>query len=387
MRATESVRDTRVALDLIRGVAALLVATGHLRNVTLIDFSDVAHWSPLVKAAYFLTGFGHTAVLIFFVLSGYLVGGGALRARDEGRWSFLSYAIDRVVRLWVVILPALAIGLALDQLGLATTSPHPLYFHSPAWGNVVPDVARASRWGVTLAGNAFFMQTVLVPVLGSNGPLWSLANEAAYYLLFGLALEAFGGGSIRRRAVAGIVGLAATAALAHFNRGILEGGILWLAGVLVARIPLQRSAAVVIAALVTGATFAVIASATRVGHGVGDTPLGLAFALFLLFVVKGGTPALSRWRSLAFVATRLSQVSFTLYAFHMPLVAFIVARTLRARLSPDLIGCAAYGAIFTATFAYAVAMWWLFERRTDTIRARVRRVLGVVSVASPSPNA
>ena len=33
-------------------------------------------------------------------------------------------------------------------------------------------------------GNAAFLQRILVPELGTNGPLWSLANEFWYYLLF-----------------------------------------------------------------------------------------------------------------------------------------------------------------------------------------------------------
>ena len=76
-------------LDLVRGAAALLVMLGHLRNLFFVDFSEVAsNANPLVKLVYLATGFSHYAVMIFFVLSGFLVGGGVLRGRIDGKWSW-----------------------------------------------------------------------------------------------------------------------------------------------------------------------------------------------------------------------------------------------------------------------------------------------------------
>ena len=63
-------------LDLLRGLSALVVCLGHLRNAILVDGSDLIHPSITLKAFYFITGFGHQAVMVFFVLSGYFVGGG-----------------------------------------------------------------------------------------------------------------------------------------------------------------------------------------------------------------------------------------------------------------------------------------------------------------------
>jgi len=39
-------------------------------------------------------------------------------------------------------------------------------------------------------GNLFFLQNILVNCFGTNGPIWSLANEFWYYILFPLALIA-----------------------------------------------------------------------------------------------------------------------------------------------------------------------------------------------------
>jgi peptidoglycan/LPS O-acetylase OafA/YrhL len=62
-------------LDLLRGLSALVVCLVHLRNAVLLDGSDLIHPSIPQKAFYFITGFGHQAVIFLFVLSGYFVGG------------------------------------------------------------------------------------------------------------------------------------------------------------------------------------------------------------------------------------------------------------------------------------------------------------------------
>ena len=44
--------------------------------------------------------------------------------------------------------------------------------------------------GLDFLGNVFMLQDIIVPTFGSNGPLWSLAHEWWYYLLFPLILVA-----------------------------------------------------------------------------------------------------------------------------------------------------------------------------------------------------
>jgi peptidoglycan/LPS O-acetylase OafA/YrhL len=96
-----------VALDAIRGIAALLVCLGHWRRVLFVPFRDVISHRALMTVAYLITGAGDQAVIVFFVLSGFLVGGTILRALDQQRWSWKQYLTHRLVRLWLVLLPAL----------------------------------------------------------------------------------------------------------------------------------------------------------------------------------------------------------------------------------------------------------------------------------------
>jgi hypothetical protein len=54
-------------LDLLRGLAALLVCAGHLRSFLMVDFGEVRSPSILDRAFYFATGLGHQAVVVFFL--------------------------------------------------------------------------------------------------------------------------------------------------------------------------------------------------------------------------------------------------------------------------------------------------------------------------------
>ena len=73
--------ETRLLwLDLIRGLSALAVAAGHLRLVMMCNYTDLPEPALHQTAFYVLTGLSSQAVMVFFVLSGFLVGGSALRS-------------------------------------------------------------------------------------------------------------------------------------------------------------------------------------------------------------------------------------------------------------------------------------------------------------------
>jgi len=104
-------------LDLMRGLAALMVCAGHLRAFLLVDSAKIQSPGLITKALYFLTGLGHQAVVVFFVLSGFFVGGGIVKAHSQNKWVWKLYAIRRLSRFWIVLLPALLLTLILDLLG------------------------------------------------------------------------------------------------------------------------------------------------------------------------------------------------------------------------------------------------------------------------------
>lgn len=63
-------------LNFLRWIAAFLVVVGHLRSLMFPEYSKLVNPSIFQKIFYFITGLGHEGVIIFFVISGFLVGGG-----------------------------------------------------------------------------------------------------------------------------------------------------------------------------------------------------------------------------------------------------------------------------------------------------------------------
>ncbi len=104
-RAADSARSSRnVPLDVLRGLAILLVLGRH----AIID-PDAAGW--LITPATVLREFGWTGVDLFFVLSGFLVGGlifGEIRKHgDFHAWRFIKRRWFRTLPLYVAYLPVM----------------------------------------------------------------------------------------------------------------------------------------------------------------------------------------------------------------------------------------------------------------------------------------
>lgn len=184
-------------LNMIRGVAAIAVLLNHLRG---LFFEGLHTAGPLSLAAYgfwAVTSFGHDAVVIFFVLSGFFVGRSAIRAATN--WSWRVYLTNRLVRLYLVLLPALALTALADRISIRQPLGPQYFLHSiPHTNNAVPIAAAMSP--PTLLANAVFLQTTVAPAFGSNTALGSLANEFWYYMLFPLCLLPFYSGSVMTRA-------------------------------------------------------------------------------------------------------------------------------------------------------------------------------------------
>ena len=177
-----------VLLDLARVIAALLVCLEHWRNLLYVNYGQITGHRALFAVPYVMTDAGHQAVVIFFVLSGYLISGSVFRLMQRGEWSWKLYLTHRLVRLWIVLVPALVLGALLDFSGVHLHLAPALYAGQTGT-HMLGNVATALH-ADTFFGNLFFLQTILVSTFGSNGPLWSLANEFGYYVLFPCAFLA-----------------------------------------------------------------------------------------------------------------------------------------------------------------------------------------------------
>lgn len=151
-----------VYLDALRFLAAVVVLLSHLAYARFTggDLQVFRDWD-----------IGSDAVVIFFVLSGLLIARASERDGNLGRFAF-----NRATRLWSVLIPVLVLTLLLDKAG---SSMAPAAYDG--WWYV-----ELPAWEYLLRGFSFSNQWFGDPVrLGTNGPLWSLSYEAAYYAMFG----------------------------------------------------------------------------------------------------------------------------------------------------------------------------------------------------------
>jgi peptidoglycan/LPS O-acetylase OafA/YrhL len=362
---------------MVRGLASLAVCAGHLRALQFVTFGEVNRGTICDKAFYFLTGLGYQAVMVFFVLSGFFVAGSVVDAWTSGRWSWRHYALRRLARLWTVLLPALVLTLVLDSVGAWMTRGRGYdgTYHG-LFSNVPPLEQPAQHSPVVLFGNVAFLQTILVPAYGTNCPLWSLANEFWYYVLFPLLWVAVcGTGRVRLLAIVlgGVL-------LFWLPAGLLWGGVVWLFGFiayLVCRAPvLKRTMAHPVWLGLAGLAFAASLVASRHGGWLGSNCLvGATFA----FLVPGLATCNSAPAWYRRVASWLADSSYTLYVVHFPLLALIAyVCFVSVRQQPDLAAYARYGMLLTGVLIYAGAVWWCFERNTDRLRRWLEPHLGIL---------
>ncbi|MDQ3395953.1 MAG: acyltransferase [Bacteroidota bacterium] len=140
-------------LDLLRGLSALVVLSSHLRSIIFDDFQNVEP-DKLAYVFYMMTGFGHEAVIIFFTLSGFFIIKNIHSLNVQGKWSGTDYIINRITRLWVVLIPALFFTAFIDQLGLLFFSGTQLY--SGAFSNMPAVDPINNSSSLIFIGNIFF---------------------------------------------------------------------------------------------------------------------------------------------------------------------------------------------------------------------------------------
>jgi peptidoglycan/LPS O-acetylase OafA/YrhL len=364
-------------VDLIRGCAAWAVMCSHLRAMFFVDLQNVERSSALVKAIYFFSGFGHQAVVVFFVLSGFLVSSSIIARHIRGTWSWRNYTIDRFSRLYVVLIPGLLFGLLWDKIGGSVFARTGVYLHPLAgFGDIIVNERLGFK---TFLANAFFLQTIVAPTFGSNTPLWSLANEFWYYVLFPIilcALLAWVNGLLRRALLFTIL---AVVVVAFVKLAILEGFLIWLAGVALviaySRCNLSKKwwlALYVLSSSLLLAACLLFARAHRTGVVVSDFALGITFSLFLfgILAIPAGVP----YKLYSSTAHFVAGFSYSLYVLHFPLLLLFRAWIVPPqKWQPDGTHLL-YGTVvgtLAVTFAWLISM--VTEKKTDIARGWIRQ--------------
>jgi peptidoglycan/LPS O-acetylase OafA/YrhL len=349
------------------------VYLSHIRLFFYPQFRDLAAAGVILDGFYLVTKLGHAAVMIFFVLSGYLVGGSVLKDMVAGRWHWKDYLLKRGTRLYVVLVPALLLTAFWD-----TTTGHFLASFSAHAGDApVGTTLITSRVGMpAFICNLFFLQTIVSPPYGSNVALWSLSWEWWYYILFPSCLMAIK--STRRMAYGVLVVLI----VAFVGWQIALYYAIWLMGATVGLWPDRWRDRLSIPAFLSGIAgvlmVAALVEAKITSHGANiavDFGVGVMATVLIGALLKDQRKIVPGVYSR--ISHRLATLSYTLYVVHVPFLLFLRAAFVRKALDPGVASLPAFLIIFGLGLSYAFVVWWATEARTDRVRETISRAFGV----------
>jgi peptidoglycan/LPS O-acetylase OafA/YrhL len=305
--------STSIVLDVLRIMAALVVVVFHASG----------QWTTAFPAAHAALGkASHAAVVVFFVISGYVI---AFTTATNNRGP-RQYAVARLSRLYSIMGPALVLTAMVEAVVTHT--------NAELTTRYVREYSGVRYLLTAVFGNESGFVSAAPPL---NSPLWSLSYEFWYYVLFGIWFY-YG---FHRQALLWLVVAAIIA-----GPKILLLLPVWLFGVGVYRWPKPAFPAGLAWALVVGLLGLAGAAVVYVPAwpaAVGDKPLfmagqfatdwvvGLLVALAVWSLPAGRAVAGQRWVK---PLRTIADLSFPLYALHFPLL--VLWRALFGERANDL---------------------------------------------------
>jgi len=357
-------------LDLIRGSAALLVVMGHLRSLMF------ENWKGGDIFAYFfyaITSLGHQAVIVFFVLSGFFVGGSFIADKNK---DIFKYSIKRISRFYTVLIPALVLTWIIDSIGIYLLKANALY--GGYSDNYVLKYDVASRLNLeTLFANMIYLQDIIHPTFGSNGALWSLAYEFWFYIIFPLLLFLFSSNKRNYKIVA------FTAIVTMFYFLGLKGFIfllIWFIGVLVYSLykeedinkKIKQSKYKIILILAFICTL-LMSFVCRTWGLIADLFLGISFGLLLLVILNSKEISSIYLRK---IATFIANISFSMYAIHLPILVLIIAFFTKGNVFEfNFMNLVKYLIILGCVIGLSFIFWRSFESKTYIVNSYLSKLL------------
>ena len=341
------------ALDILRSLAAFFVVLNHLGEILFLFDKDLDLFNLFAFQSLYL---GHHSVMVLFVVSGFLIGRAAFQAVGKGGQRIFDYGIDRITRIYVVLIPALLIGFVSDQI-LSQVYVGPEF-----------DYVQQRTSFLIFIGNMFGMQTVFVPTFGANGPLWSLACELWYYFIFPAFLMTLLGTNWRSRLI-GLIGFVAS--LAIISEDILHYAIIWCLGVACwffsrPLVPKWLAWALLALFLATANNEFLWANGWGFPH-IAGTALSVALIINShrhdRAVKKEGHGVVSKF---------FAKFTYSLYLYHYPPLMIVLALLLKNDFTPFRhMGMKEGGAttgLLVLIYAYSYAWYWLTERNYHHFR-------------------
>lgn len=292
-------------LNLVRWLAALMVVFGHVDMYLGLFGGGAEKWAAF---GYF-GNHAHAAVVVFFVLSGYVVTYATEKKIAKGNYGFRDYFLDRWSRIYSVLLAAILWTLMLDFLGglgsIAYQNPALIPQDSFILRLIANILSVQGLWGYRIQ-------------LGSNPALWSVGYEFIYYLLFGMLC--FRKSLFNQRWVAPLI---VTLALGLIGWKMAAYFCIWFMGVLAYYA--SRSSIfgnwivsfwLLLVTIVVANHLIVFSNILGLPEVLQDGIFASVIAMLLCFDVGSAPFFQQRYR----VNTYMAEFSYSIYAFHMPVI-------------------------------------------------------------------
>lgn len=314
-------------LHSLRWLSAVVVVIGHAQMYQ----HAISGRAPATDSVWgYLGAHAHYAVMVFFVLSGFVVAYATdQKVLSNAGYGLREYFADRWSRIYSVLLPAVLLTVIVDLVGFqlfAAYSDPTLIPQEHYWFRLFANVVGLQgSWGLRIQ-------------MGSNPALWSIAYELAFYALWGVYYfrsQLWHGSRVVLWLIVGVW-------LAVFGWKIAWYFLLWLLGVGAWRFTALNSSrseryTFPVHLLLLGLLVANhIINYERFfcsSELINDSLFSLSVAAILCVNVKmpdwfgPKLRAFNRW---------MADFSYSIYAYHLPVVFFICA--ILATIHPSLEG-------------------------------------------------
>jgi peptidoglycan/LPS O-acetylase OafA/YrhL len=344
-----------IALDLMRGLAALAVLFSHLRGDAFVEYGALpASQRGIATALIFAaTRLGGEAVLVFFVLSGFLVGGQVLARLRDGRFQLYDYAIDRATRIFIPLIPACL---------FAAVAAIIVFGHPPPIGQ--------------LLANMIGLNEIVTESLDTNPVLWSLTYEIWFYVLAGVLA------CIAVKRIDAITGLLLAICAVVFAILKTRYLVFWILGACIStvRIDVRFRAPLALVGAFAALVGWVLNQLTMDSRSlpivvhlpsiVAESFIAIGVVMALPYLTDESANAhLARIKGLA---AALAAFSYTLYLTHRPTDAMLDLYFGKSELL-SIQSFAYYGCRVAICLIVAAGFYFAFERNTGVVRQILRK--------------
>jgi peptidoglycan/LPS O-acetylase OafA/YrhL len=351
-------------LDLLRFASALLVVICHYRGNFFIEYGLLSNDDKNIftQIFYFIGRLGNESVVVFFVLSGFLVGGKALqRILNNEKIDVKSFFIDRFTR---IMLPLLAALFFMVVITIIVGDPIPFK---------------------DILGSLFSLQGIFTGS-GGNASLWSLAYEVWFYIFIGCLMVICRGKNTKNILIAFFV---LTICISIFTKLETRYLLILFMGTFAFLLPRENikylKSKIFLLLILLGCSF-VLSQLTSETRSLNLSTFSfleqkqisvfLAFiAVLLVHHLIVAKPQKRIWANIESLSSKFSDFSYTLYLTHYPLMFLLAYFGFPKSKQINTISILYYIVEILISIVVAYLIYLVSEKQTLTLKKYIKRQL------------